>query len=335
MPYSTNVFWIDDNAFMGCTSLNYVDFPAGLGVIGQGAFANCTSLREIVLPAGLVTIGNHAFENCSAATKLVLPTDPAFTTINNYTFSGCKSIPEIAIPANVTEIGREAFYGCSGAAMIRLPGTLTTVGNNAFTGRPSSGIIRWDDCQTAPPVYIGTDGLGTGGYLLAPIDSAAHAYAKSHSGIKFISTQVKLFVLRCYHLILGRPGAVDSEANVDEAGMLSWCKGVVDGSQSGATLVQNFMNSKEFINQGNSNTVKVQILYDAMLDRNGAYTADEIAYWQQFLDGGMTTDYVINGFSTSQEFKNLCAAYGMKPGSITLSNYRDRNLLVTSFVRRL
>lgn len=333
VPSGTNLAEIGDNAFSGCTSITYVDFPASLTTIGQGAFYACTSLREIILPDTITKIGNHAFENCSAATKLRLSSGT--TVINNYTFSGCKSVKEIAVPATVTEIGREAFYGCSAATMIRLPQGLTSVGNNAFTGRPSSGIIRWDDCQNNPPVYIGKDALGTSGYLLAPIGSAAHEYAKSHSGIKFISTQVKLFVLRCYHIILGRGGAVDSEDNVDEPGLLYWCKGVVDGSQSGASLVANFMNSTEFENQKNSNTVKVQKLYDAMLDRNGSYSSDEIAYWQKYLDMGMTTDYVVNGFSTSKEFKNLCNKYSMKPGTVTLAKYRDRNYLLTAFVNRL
>ena len=319
---------------MNCTSLTYVDFPDGLWYIGQGAFAGCTALKEIILPDSVTWIGNHAFENCSAAASLRLP-QGGLSVINNYTFSGCKSIPEIAIPANITEIGREAFYGCSGCSMIRLHGGIIMIGNQAFDGRSASSMMRWDDCQGTAVTYIGTDGLGTQGYLLAPIDSAAHVYAKSHPKIKFISTLVRDFVLRCYNIILARnPGAPLSPANVDEPGLLYWCKGVVDGSQSGASLVQNFFNSTEFKNQNNSNTVKVQRLYDAMLDRNGAYTADEIAYWQQFLDGGMTTDYIINGFSTSNEFKNLCNTYGMKPGTITLTYYRDRNLLVTSFVRR-
>lgn len=333
VPYSTNVKTIGDNAFAYCTSLTYVEFPDGLQTIGQGAFDDCTSLREIILPNSVTSVGNHAFEDCTSATKLKLST--GMTVINNYTFSNCKKVPEIAVPSSITEIGREAFYGCSSATMIRLPKELVLVGSDAFTGRPASGIIRWDDCQKNPPVKIGSNGLGTSGYLLAPIDSAAHEYAKSHSGIKFISTQVKLFVLRCYHIILGRGGAVDSEDNVDEPGLLYWCKGVVDGSQSGASLVKNFMNSQEFANQKNSNTVKVQKLYDGMLDRNGSYTSDEIAYWQKYLDIGMTTDYIVNGFSTSQEFKNLCNKYGMKPGSITLANYRDRNYLLTAFVNRL
>jgi len=336
VPQQDSIYYIGDDAFYGCTSLAYADLSLTLDEIGQRAFEGCTALREIIIPNSVRFVGNEAFKNCSAATKLVLSSNTDFTIINNYTFQGCKSLQEIAIPANVIQIGREAFYDCSGCGIFRLHGNITTIGDMAFYGRSASSIIRWDDCKGTDVVYIGKDALGTSGYLLAPVGSAAHVYAKSHSGIKFITTLVRDFVLRCYNIILARnPGAPLSPANVEESGLLYWCKGVVDGSQSGASLVREFFESDEFKNQKNSNTVKVQRLYDAMLDRNGAYTAAEIKFWQDYLDVGMTTDYIINGFSTSNEFKALCVTYGMKPGSVTLSRYRDRNYLVTAFVSRL
>ena len=323
VPYSLNLQFIDDNAFTNCTTLTYVDLPNGLLAIGQGAFNGCTALREIILPDSVVTVGNHAFENCSAATRLHLPINAGFTIVNNYTFSGCSSIVDIAIPANVTEVGREAFYGCTGTSVFRLPQTLTQVGNNAFNGRSEKSWIRWDDCQGTAAVYIGTDGLGTTGYVLAPVNSAAHAYCRSHSGVKFCSTLVRDFVERCYNQILGRGS--------DEAGLLSWCATIVSGT-GGAALVKNFIDSAEFRNRGLSNAQIVEVLYQTMLARASDASA---AGWVNALDIGMTTDRIIWGFTDSDEFKGLCAAYLMSPGSITLTHYRDKNYGVTAYVSRL
>ena len=323
VPYSLNLQFIEDNAFTNCTTLTYVDLPTGLLSIGQGAFNGCTALREIILPDTVVAVGNHAFENCSAATKLHLPINAGFTIINNYTFSGCSSIVDVAIPNNVIEVGREAFYGCTGTSVFRLPATLTQVGNNAFAGRSEKSWIRWDGCQGTAQVYIGSDGLGTTGYVLAPINSAAHVYCKSHSGVKFCSTLVRDFVERCYNQILGRGS--------DEPGLLSWCATIVSGT-GGAALVKNFIDSAEFKNRGLSNAQIVEVLYQTMLARASDAAA---AGWVNALDIGMTTDRVIWGFTDSDEFKALCAAYLMNRGSINLTHYRDKNYGVTAYVCRL
>ena len=322
VPSGTNLTTLGDNAFRGCTSLTYADLPNSLTTIGQGAFANCIGLRQIILPNSVTQMGNHAFENCSGATKLTLST--GLSIINNYCFSGCSALSEIVIPANVLEIGREAFFGCSSASIIRLPQTLVQIGNNAFGARNSESVIRWDDCQAAANVYLGTDALGTSGYILAPLGSAGAVYADAHSGVTLITTLVRDFVERCYNVILGRAS--------DEGGLLNWCKRIAKGTDTGATIVKNFFDSTEFINKKLSNDAKVTILYQAMLNREP--DAGGKAYWVNFLNVGCTTDYIINGFCVSNEFKNLCAAYRMKPGSVPLGKYRDKNPLVTAFVHR-
>lgn len=320
VPTGTNLVTIGDNAFRGCTSLTYADLPGTVTTIGQGAFANCTNLREIVLPNSVTTLGNHAFENCSAATTLTLSN--GLTVINNYTFSGCSGLGLIAIPTGVVEIGREAFYNCSGATLIRIPATVTLIGNNAFYGTPASGWIRWDICPGN--AYIGTDGLGVSGYVLAPINSPAHTYCKSHSGVKFCSTLVRDFVERCYVEMLGRAS--------DEPGLLDWCKQVVSGTTA-AALIKHFTDSTEFKGMGLSNGGVIEKLYRVMLNRDSDPAGK--ANWQAMMDNlGVTKDVIINGFSGSQEFINLCATYLMTPGTIALTAYRDRNLGVTAFVAR-
>ena len=325
VPSGTNLETLGDNAFSGCTSLTYVDLPDKLKTIGQGAFYGCTNLKEIIIPDSVEVIGNRAFQDCISATTLKLSKNSKFTIVNNYCFSGCRSITDITVPDNVTEIGREAFYNCSSAGIIRLPKNLTTVGNNAFYGRAAGSWIRWDECQNTPPVYIGTDALGTSGYVLAPVDSAAHNYTKTHKNVKFCSTKARDFVERCYTEMLMRGS--------DEPGLLHWCKQLADGTLKGGSLVKGFADSVEFTGRNLSNADQVKIMYKVMLDR-GCEPA-EVDYWKEMLDDGMSLDVVIHGFCEATEFINLCKSYLIEAGTVPLTRYRDKNRNVTKFVNRM
>ena len=320
IPQQNSITVIGDNAFKNCTALTYADLSTSLWQIGQGAFAGCTSLREIVIPDSVTDIGNHAFENCTAVTKLKLSAN--LTIINNYCFSGCSSIPSITIPDGVTEIGREAFYGCSSATIIRIPASVIQIGNNAFYGTPSGKWVRWDNC--ASNAYIGTDGLGVSGYVLAPVNSPAHVYCNNHSGVYFCSTLARDFIERCYNNMLGRAS--------DEPGLLSWCAQVATGAATGASLVKSFTDSVEFRNMGLTYDGVVETLYQTMLSR--ASDPAGLAYWVDFLNSGLTKDFIINGFSKSVEFAGLCNAYKITAGEIALTNPRDKNAGVTKFVAR-
>ena len=46
---------IEDAAFLGCCSLNYVEFPDSLKKIGRHAFSECPYLREVTLPRSCKT----------------------------------------------------------------------------------------------------------------------------------------------------------------------------------------------------------------------------------------------------------------------------------------
>ncbi len=341
VPQQNSITIIDDNAFYGCTGLVNVDFSTNLQWIGQGAFYGCTRLTEVILPDSVTDLGNHAFENCFAVAKLRLSN--GLTVINNFAFKGCSSIPEINIPENVAEIGREAFYGCSGASIIRIPdgvrnisfnptnvsaAAYTTpskcvqIGNDAFAGRNANSWLRWDTCTAG--AYIGTNGLGSQGFVMAPIDSPAHKYCKNNPTVHFCSTGVRDFVERNYQLILGRVS--------DEAGLLSWCRAVSIGEAGAGLLVQQFMNSQEFQNTKPSNSTIVEILYQVMLGR--ASDAAGKKAWLEWMDMGLTKDAIINGFNESQEFIGICNFFGIVRGIVPLPHYRDRSPGATAFVAR-
>ena len=77
----------------------------------------------------------------------------------------------------------------------------------------------------------------------------------------------------------------------------------------------------------------MNILYQALFDRNA--DTEGKANWVSLLDNGVSRAYVLKGFTDSSEFNNLCSVYGIRQGTITTSENRDKNPQVTAFVNRL
>ena len=82
---------IGKEAFMKCTSLKYVDFPATssatqpLTYVAEGMFAGCTSLPFITLPSTVTEIKDNAFNGCSSLKYVnILAASPATLGANAF-----------------------------------------------------------------------------------------------------------------------------------------------------------------------------------------------------------------------------------------------------------
>ena len=131
------------------------------------------------------------------------------------------------------------------------------------------------------------------------------------------------FVMRCYEKILGR--------KADAAGLNTWTGTIFNGG-GGVSVVYSLINSDEFRGKRYSNSEYVERMYQAMLGRGSDPTGK--ADWVNQMNQGVSHLFIVRGFCGSVEFRNLCANYGMHPGSITLTEPRDQNFYITSFVNR-
>ena len=82
---------IGKGAFMDCTSLKYVEFPATssatqpLTYVAEGMFAGCTSLPFITLPTTVTEIKDNAFNGCSSLKYVnILAASPATLGANAF-----------------------------------------------------------------------------------------------------------------------------------------------------------------------------------------------------------------------------------------------------------
>ncbi len=118
--------------------------------------------------------------------------------------------------------------------------------------------------------------------------------------------KIRAFVARCYKIIL--------ERDADEGGMNTWADELKSHRNAATEIIEAFINSQEFQNKKYSNPDAVEILYKAMLGR-GSDVAGKTD-WVAKLNNGQPLTAVINGFCGSAEFKAICNAYGITPGSV-------------------
>ena len=74
-------------------------------------------------------------------------------------------------------------------------------------------------------------------------------------------------------------------------------------------------------------------MYQTMLGR--ASDPSGKAHWLDILDSGCSRRYVLSRFIASTEFSGICATYGVKRGSVELTEARDQYIGATKFVTRL
>lgn len=116
---------------------------------------------------------------------------------------------------------------------------------------------------------------------------------------------VNLFVERMYNVSLNRQG--------DYEGQIYWVKGMINGSLSGSQCAANFINSKEYKENNLSDDEYVENLYYAFMGRKSDDGGKK--YWLDALEKReKTRDQVLQGFTESAEFKEICNNYKIPVG---------------------
>ena len=197
-----------------------VEFPEGVTAIGPNAFSGCGSLAAITLPDSVASIGNYAFYRCpavrycsrSSASALALTAagyafvDPEYpllsfktyedeTGMRTFTVADCDvSAVSVKVPDSVTSIGNDAFSGCSSLAGIVLPDSITSIGSYAFYNCSSLTAMTLPDSVTSIGQYA-FSGCPAVRYCSR---SSAAAVTLTSAGYAFTDPEYLLLNLKTY-----------------------------------------------------------------------------------------------------------------------------------------
>ena len=133
------------------------------------------------------------------------------------------------------------------------------------------------------------------------------------------------FVYRMYQVVLGR--------RPEPAGFYAWVEKLNSGEMTASDLIMAFFGSNEYQSMNKTGGEIVMDCYMTMLNRQPE--AAGYVHWRKRLQIGMTYQAVCHGFVESPEFIALAERYGVRPGTIVITNARDMNYERTAFVYRL
>ena len=133
------------------------------------------------------------------------------------------------------------------------------------------------------------------------------------------------FVERLYDTCLGRTARSDE--------IESWASLLKNNEITGAKAARGFFFSDEYKNSKKTDEEYVTDLYNTLMDRE----PDEagLADWVGILEKGASREKAFAGFVNSAEFKAICEAHGIEPGSYKSNKIVDENPQVTAFVARM
>lgn len=151
-------YYAKDNCLMERESLYLIagckasKIPSETLHIGEHAFSNISSLEKVDFPAGLQSIGPYAFSHCINATFNDLP--DSLTYLGEGALYWCSKLENITIPSGITSIPSSCFWG-SGLKEITIHENIRSIGRCAF-----AYCYNLEEFVVSPnnPIYQSIDG---------------------------------------------------------------------------------------------------------------------------------------------------------------------------------
>lgn len=162
IPASVEV--IGNYAFQNCASLHTVYFAGDkVKTIGLSAFNGCESLKTINIPNSVEAINGSAFKD-SGIESFVAP--EGMTSITANSFENAKALKTVTLHNGITSIGMHAFCGTA-IKQITIPASVTEISVSPFLGGPAE-IGAFENCtELETVVFEGSMTTDMGGYMFS------------------------------------------------------------------------------------------------------------------------------------------------------------------------
>lgn len=141
---------IANDAFEGCTNLQYITLNEGIVKIGDGALKGKNT--SITIPNSVTKIGIGAF---ASSTLQTVKFGSGIKRIERSAFAST-ALLEVVIPQNVTSIGGSAFSGCKKLTKITIHNKVKEIEDAAFSNCTS---LQTFDLANDNPYFTVVDGV--------------------------------------------------------------------------------------------------------------------------------------------------------------------------------
>ncbi len=308
--------------FSGCSGLEELDlsnFDTSKVLQANGMFSRCTNLKSLDMSSfdlGEIKNSSSMLANCNALELIKTPKkmkSGEYITLP-YIFVDSKGNNTTMIMTGYTgETLKKAVFI---SEMVLNADNISLENNDEYqlvaTVSPDNATnkaVTWESSDTAVATVDASGKVTAVGAGTATITATAADGSGVSASCKVTVTQtmseqekqVRAFVERMYTIVLGRAA--------EAQGLDDWSARLMAKEIDGATLVDMFVNSDEFINRNTSDEEYIKILYRAVLGREA--DADGLKMWKDMLADDWTRDYILDGLVLSVEFKNICDSYGI------------------------
>lgn len=214
-----------DGAFPSPWYFNYtnnirsVEIGEGITSIGSCAFYRCVNLASAVIPEGVTTLGDSAFSACRSLKEIYIPS--TVEKIGTRTFSWFVGLEKIIVSENnpvfhsdgncIIETATKTLLAGCNTSVIPTDGSVTAIGDNAFSGCNGLSSIVIPDCITSigecPFVFCNSNLT-----VIFPMDSASyiHDVQSNYYNNCFIDTTTKKLIAICENSVIPTNGSVTS-----------------------------------------------------------------------------------------------------------------------------
>lgn len=141
----------------------------------------------------------------------------------------------------------------------------------------------------------------------AEFTNICSSYGISRGAYDASIAPIEHFVSRFYTLCL--------ERSADQSGLYGWVDNLKNQYMNGAQIANAFFFSTEFLDRNVSNEKYIELLYNTLMGRPSD-DAGKAGWVNQLTNGYMERLDVLKAFIESNEFTNICNAYGIIRGSL-------------------
>lgn len=113
------------------SSIEHIDMPNSIEVVGDRAFDSCEKLTEIIFPDSIHTIGEAVLNECDNLVSVRLSNN--LRRLEKYSLYGCINLRKVELGNGLQYIGKEVFHSCDELTEIELPASIEMMAEEAFS----------------------------------------------------------------------------------------------------------------------------------------------------------------------------------------------------------